>query len=329
MNEEKIYEIIAAFLIGESSKEENELLFEWLNQSTENRHIFNELKIAWQYAFADRQQMLESRTLILKTILARVRKRRLFRPAAAIAAFVLATGLGFAIASAIFKPLEDPTPAPHEGLITMSTLPGQKAEATLSDGTKIWLNSGTTISYPASYGIEDRTATLVEGEIFLDVAKKEGQLFTLNTSNGYVKVHGTSFDARNYSADQSMTISLEKGSIEFYSSDRSSKAMMNPGQKLSLDKASGSMVLQKCGSEIESVWRFGELKIEKKSFLEVMADMERWYGVEIQVTGNIPKTNYFWMTVKTESLREMLGLLKKITPLTYEIDGKSVLITVK
>lgn len=329
MNEEIIYEIIAAFLVGESSKEENELLFEWLNQSTENRQIFNELKIAWQYAFADRQQMVESRTLILKTILARVRKRRLFRPAAAIAAFFLAAGLGFAIASAIFKPLEDPTSAPHEGIITMSTLPGQKAQATLPDGTKIWLNSGTTISYPATYGIENRTATLVEGEIYLDVAKKDGQLFTLETSNGLVKVFGTSFDVKNYADDQSMTLSLEKGSIEFYSSDESSKAAMAPGQKLFLDKASGSMVLQKCDAEIEFVWRFGELKIEKKDFLEVMSDMERWYGVEIEVSGNIPKDNYFWMTVKTESLREMLGLLKKITPLSYKIEGKDVSVTVK
>lgn len=329
MNEEIIYEIIAAFLVGESSKEENELLFEWLNQSTENRQIFNELKIAWQYAFADRQQMVESRTLILKTILARVRKRRLFRPAAAIAAFFLAAGLGFAIASAIFKPLEDPTSAPHEGIITMSTLPGQKAEATLPDGTKIWLNSGTTISYPASYGIEDRTATLVEGEIFLDVAKIEGQRFTLNTSNGYVKVHGTSFDARNYSEDPSMTVTLEKGSIEFLSGDESSKAVMVPGQKLLFDKASGSMALQKCDTEVESIWRFGELKIERKAFLEVMADMERWYGVEIEVSGKVPTDSFYWMTIKTESFREMLGLLCKITPLTYEINGKQVTIKLK
>ena len=328
MNEERIYEIIAAYLAGESSEVENDLLLEWIRQSPKNRHIFNELRIGWQYAMADRSQMGKSKIQIFKMILARVRKRRFFRPAAAVAAFVLASGIGFAIAAFILNPKEEQIPIP-EGQITVSTLPGQKAQATLPDGTKIWLNSGTTISYPATYGIENRTATLVEGEIFLDVAKKDGKLFTLETSNGIVKVHGTSFDAKNYSEDHSMSISLEKGSIEFYSSDESSKAAVAPGQKLLLDKASGSMVLQKCDSEIESVWRFGELKIEKKDFLEVMADMERWYGVEIEVTGNIPKDNYFWMTVKTESLREMLGLLKKITPLSYKIEGKDVSVTVK
>ncbi len=329
MNEERLYEIIAAYLAGESSEVENDLLLEWIRQSPKNRRIFNELKIGWQYAMADRSQMGKSKIQIFKAILARVRKRRFFRPTAAVTAFVLASGLGFALAAITLKPKEALTQITPEGLITMSTLPGQKAETTLPDGTRIWLNSGTTISYPASYGIESRTATLVEGEIYLDVAKKDGQLFTLETSNGLVKVYGTCFDAKNYVKDQSMTLSLEEGSIEFYSSDESSKAAMAPGQKLLLDKVSGSMVLQKCDAGIESVWRFGELKIEKKSFLELMTDMERWYGVEIEVSGNIPKNNYFWMTVKTESLREMLGLLKKITPLTYDIDGKSVSIKVK
>ena len=329
MNEERIYEIIAAYLAGESSEVENDLLLEWIRQSLKNRRIFNELKIGWQYAMADRSQMGKSKIQIFKAILDRVRKRRFFRPTAAVAAFVLASGIGFALAAITLKPKESLTQITPEGLITMSTLPGQKAETTLPDGTRIWLNSGTTISYPASYGIESRTATLVEGEIYLDVAKKDGQLFTLETSNGLVKVYGTSFDAKNYAEDQSMTLSLEKGSIEFYSSDESSKATMAPGQKLLLDKASGSMALQKCDAEIESVWRFGELKIEKKNFLEVMADMERWYGVEIEVSGHIPKDNYYWMTIKTESLREMLGLLKKITPLSYKIEGKDVSVTVK
>ena len=329
MNEERLYEIIAAYLAGESSEVENDLLLEWIRQSPKNRRIFNELKIGWQYAMADRSQMGKSKIQIFKAILARVRKRRFFIPAAAVAAFVLASGLGFALAAITLKPKKALTQITPEGLITMSTLPGQKAETTLPDGTRIWLNSGTTISYPASYGIESRTATLVEGEIYLDVAKKDSQLFTLSTPHGSIEVHGTSFDAKNYSEDSSMTISLDQGSVDFYSAVDNSNAMMKPGQKLILDKGSGSIILKKCDTETESVWRFGELKIEKKVFLEVMADMERWYGVEIEVSGNIPENNYFWMTVKTESLREMLGLLKKIIPLTYEIDGKSVSIKVK
>ena len=178
----------------------------------------------------------------------------------------------------------------------------------------------------------------------MEVAKNEEMPFVLNTSEGFIKVHGTSFNVRDYASDHSMTISLKEGSIEYVASDNQSKVMMVPGQKVVLDKtadgelkerqdsvvqSSPAMVLQKCDTEIESVWRFGELKIERKSFSDLMTEMERWYGVEIEVSGNVPVDSYYWMTIKTESLREMLGLLRKITPLSYEINGKQVSIKIK
>ena len=281
-----------------------------------------------------------------------VRRRRILRPAAAVASVAVAVSLGFAAAAVFFRPDQpvetaavEPLPlAGSEGEISISTLPGQKAEATLSDGTKVWLNSGTRSTYPAGYGLEERNATLVEGEVFMEVAKNEEMPFVLNTSEGFIKVHGTSFNVRDYASDQSMTISLKEGSIEYFASDNQSKVLMVPGQKVVLDKivetpskerrdsvvkSSAAMVLQKCDVEIESVWRFGELKIERKSFRDLMSEMERWYGVEIEVSGEAPADSYYWMTIKTESLREMLALLTKITPLTYKIDGKNVSIIVK
>ena len=331
MTEDRIYELIAAYLAGETDKERNEQMREWIGKSAGNKRIFEELSAIWTYGMADGEQMEMSREAVLERVLSTVRRRRLLKPVAAAAAFAVAMSLGFAVAALTIrpgKPGESVAVIP-DGEMTLTTLPGQKAEATLPDGTRVWLNSGTTITYPAMYGLEERTATLVEGEVFMDVAKKDGQLFTLNTANGLIKVHGTSFDARNYSGDSSMTVSLEEGSIEYYSEGENPKAIMTPGQKLLLDKASGSMILQSCDTEVESVWRFGELKIEEESFLDVMADMERWYGVEINISGNIPMDRYYWMTIKTESLREMLGLLSKITPLTYGVDGKNVSISIK
>lgn len=352
MIEDRIYELIAAHLAGETDKEQNEQLREWLGLSAGNVRLFDELSAMWMCGLIDDKQMEKSKEVVLGRVLASVRRRRFLRPVGAVAAIAVAVSLGFAAAAAFFRPERviesiavepDPMAGP-EGEIAISTLPGQKAEATLSDGTKVWLNSGTTITYPAAYGIEERKATLVEGEVFMEVAKSEEMPFVLHTSEGFIKVHGTSFNVRDYASDHSMTISLKEGSIEYIASDNQSKVLMVPGQKVVLDKivdgqfkerqdsvvkVSPTMVLQKCDTEIESVWRFGELKIERKSFSDLMTEMERWYGVEIEVSGDVPLDNYYWMTIKTESLREMLGLLRKITPLTYEINGKQVSIKIK
>ena len=346
MIEDKKYELIAAHLAGETDKEENERLSEWIGKSAENKRVFEELSAMWTYGLTDDNQMEKSKEVVLGRVLSSVRRRRLLRPVAAVASIAAAVSLGFVAAAIFLRPerIVETMVSEPEGEITLSTLPGQKAEATLADGTRIWLNSGTTITYPAAYGIGERTTTLVEGEVFMEVAKNVDMPFVLNTSEGFVKVYGTSFNVRNYPTDQSMTISLKEGSIEYFSSDNQSKVLMVPGQKVVLDKKvespagelkdsvvqlSSAMVLQKCDAEVESVWRFGELKIERKSFSDLMTEMERWYGVEIKVSGNIPADSYYWMTIKTESLREMLALLAKITPLTYKIDGKDVAINVK
>lgn len=346
MIEDRIYELIAAFLAGETDEEQNRLLQEWIGKSAGNKRVFDELSAMWIYGLTGDNQMEKSKEIVLGKVLSSVRRRRLLRPVAAVAAITAAVSLGFAVATFFLRPerIVETVVSEPEGEITLSTLPGQKAEATLSDGTRVWLNSGTTITYPAAYGLGARNATLVEGEIYMEVTKNEEMPFILNISEGFIKVHGTSFNVRDYTSDPSMTISLKEGSIEYIASDNKSNLMMVPGQKVVLDKtadgelkerqdsvvqSSPAMVLQKCDAEIESVWRFGELKIERKSFRDLMSEMERWYGVEIEVSGEAPADSYYWMTIKTESLREMLALLTKITPLTYKIDGKNVSIIVK
>jgi len=330
-NIQRIYELIAAHFAGETDKDQDEVLRDWICLSADNKQVFEETIAIWMVGMADYKQMEKSKVAVLGRVLRRARKRRFLRPAVAVATIAIALVLGFTLANLTLdqEGKNKSIKGMLQGEVTMITLPGQKSQVTLPDGTNVWLNSQTTFSYPVSYGIEERTATLVEGEIFLDVAKKEGQLFTLNMPNGIIKVYGTSFDAKNYSKDELMTVSLDEGLIEFSSNDETVKTVITPGQKLVLDKESGSMMIQEFDIGSGSVWRYGELIIDKKSFYEVMADMEFWYGVEINVTGKPPQDTYYWMTIKSESLREMLGLLQKITPLTYDIKGKHVNINLK
>ena len=78
-----------------------------------------------------------------------------------------------------------------------------------------------------------------------------------------------------------------------------------------------------CDAETEGIWRYGRMKIESASMEEVIHKMERWYGVNIHLAEN-KDTRKYWLTIKTESLTEMLELINKITPINYSINGEEV-----
>jgi len=197
----------------------------------------------------------------------------------------------------------------------------------LPDGTQIWLNSGTVISYPSDYNIKNRDVTLEEGEAFFDVAKSPENKFILNAGKIGVKVYGTKFVVSRYSDDPGIDVVLQSGHVDVLSDKGGRLSEMHPGQKFVFDKKSGKMALSSCDASLEGLWRYGKLVIEHKTLAHVASEMERWYGVSIDLSGNYDPDAYYWMTIKTESLREMLVQLDKLIPLTYKIDGDDVSIS--
>ena len=209
-------------------------------------------------------------------------------------------------------------------MITVRTMPGQKSEVELPDGTRIWLNSESEITYPADYKVNNRNVSLTRGEAFFDVAKSETSKFLLDAGELGVKVYGTRFNVRRYDEDPEVDVALEEGHIDVLSPEGGRWAEMFPGQKFTLEKTTGDKSLVKCDAGIEGIWRMGELVIDQASFDKVLKSMERWYGVRITVSGEYDAGRQFWMTIKTESLREMLDKLDRLIPFSYDINGEKV-----
>ena len=104
-------------------------------------------------------------------------------------------------------------------------------------------------------------------------------------------------------------------------------AKLEPNHKLIIGD-NGKCSLMACDAELDAIWRLGRLRIEGDGFKDLVEKMERWYGVDIKVEGrNLP--NQYWMTIKTESLREMLEIINRITPIEYWINGEEVRIICK
>lgn len=326
------YGLIAAYLTGEADAKQRKELEEWKSLSERNRRVFNELMIQWGCSFADTASCMKSRQEVYRRVLRNSRMRRRLKPISKVATAAALIGLGFVMSLSVrkidgFAQAETTLAEEEVRMATVSTLPGQKSSTVLPDGTVIWLNSGTEISYPLSYGEDKREVTLQKGEAFFEVAH-DGKPFCLNISNGSIKVYGTQFNVKDYPDDDILSVVLQSGSIEHFSKEGTSTSVMHPGQALKFNKETGSITLADCDADNEALWRFGELKVVKENIRDMMLDMEKWYGVEIALDGHIVDSTFYWMTIKTESLREMLDLIDRITPIKYRIEGREVAVRV-
>lgn len=246
--------------------------------------------------------------------------RRLLYRAVGVAA-ILALILGFSFSTLFPKEEEDAR------LVSFTAPVGQKAEVSLPDGTKVWLNSGSTLTYSTDYA-KDRRSVKLNGQAFFDVVRDSKRQFDVSVGDVKVLVHGTAFDVNGYGDHSELEVVLLRGHVTVVSALTDKLlADMKPNQKAIIPlREMEKCKLAACDAEVESVWRLGKLKIENENLQEIVQKMERWYGIKIQLH-DVPENKRYWMTIKTESLREMLEIINRVTPITYTINGEEVSIT--
>lgn len=205
---------------------------------------------------------------------------------------------------------------------------GQKTQLVLPDGSQVYLNSASKLSYNSAFNKNNRILKL-EGEAFFDVAPDKKNAFTVQTNNLDIVVHGTAFNVSSYNDEPSISVSLVRGKVSLIKhSDGQNLTTMRPNQLVCVNKADFVWNMETCDAEIESLWTQNKLKFENAPADKVFKKLERWYGVSIQVE-NPNLTISYGFTLKTESLREILEIINKVSPITYHINGEEVSIKYK
>lgn len=200
---------------------------------------------------------------------------------------------------------------------------GERSEVTLYDGTKVWLNSGTELKFPLVFKTNQRKV-FVEGEAFFDVTKNKDKPFVVNAGQMDIEVLGTRFNVCAYPDDQELYTTLEEGNILAVNSLTGEQVRLIPGNQATLNLNSQKFTLQAVDTKLYTSWKENMLRFENAPFSEVIKKMERWYDVKISVDEEINSGERYTMTIKTESLREMLRLLSFTTPIKYEIKENHV-----
>lgn len=214
-------------------------------------------------------------------------------------------------------------PDKNHQIVQHTAPPGEKSNVLLSDGTSIWLNSGSTLSYEAN-GKPVRQVSIT-GEAFFHVAENERKPFLVKTKNYTIKVYGTQFNVRAYYDNAWSETILKEGTVSILLENKE-EVTMKAGQRFFFSQKK-KYCLSEVNPDLYLNWKDNILKINNEELGSLIVRMERWYGVNIRVEDfERVKHVRYTLTIKTESLREMLGLMNYVTPFSYEINGENVVL---
>ena len=320
MNEEKLLGYIKGEIHSETEIVE---ILDWIESSRENQIKFTQLKNLWVITGLDHPDHIEVPSFSFSGNQQKHNQIHLFGSLFKYAAvFILAFVLGSMSLYLINQRDRNALSAQYN---TIEVPYGQRSQITLYDGTRVWLNSGTKLKYPIVFNPDTREVT-IDGEAYFNVAKDAKHPFVVSSGKLKVEVLGTHFDVCAYSEDNEFSTTLEEGSVKVYNTNNGKFTKMNPGEQVVLNRKTDSFKLQRVNTDLYTSWKENLLKFDDATFEEVIKKMERWYDVRITVAKGINTKERFTMTIKTESLREMLQLVSKTTKMNYEIKESSVLI---
>lgn len=213
---------------------------------------------------------------------------------------------------------------PTSGQVVQYVVPdGQKSKVILADGTQVWLNSGSTLSVSMDNG-NGRKVQLT-GEAYFDVTKDKKAPFLVETKDYSVKVYGTQFNVRAYNDQNESETILKEGSVSILTNSKE-EIKMTPSQRFFLDSVK-KHTISEVNPDLYLSWKDNVLKINNEKLQDLVIRMEHWYGVKIQIDDyERVKDLKYTLTIKTESLREMLDLMNYATPITYKIEGENVIL---
>lgn len=276
--------IIYKYLAGETTTEEEKELLAWLMESEENRRIFFELKAIWNIKSdlkgADSQSVRFSLDHLNQRIDECESKqsnsffRKFLWIGSSVAAIFLITFFLFFNRSIYPE---------HPSMITLTnTVSDSVMQVTLDDGTSIWLNTNTSLTYPSKF-VESERMVHLEGNAFFEVKRDTLHPFIVSTDRCHIRVLGTSFsmNTKNHE-DKGETILIE-GSVSLEKPNGERIIILHPGQQAVYTNDMNSVEVNKIDARQHALWRFGLVSLSNVSIQEIIQCLEETYGVRIRM----------------------------------------------
>lgn len=197
---------------------------------------------------------------------------------------------------------------------------GRQLQLTLPDGTRVWMNTASSLTYPAAFAGNERKVKL-SGEAYFEVATDLAKPFKVMVNDTEITVTGTQFNVSAYASDRSVKATLMEGGIDVQHGGN--KVSLAPGYQAIMSEG-GTIEKRKGNLEQALAWKNGYFVFDDMDIISVMRCVARWYDIQVEVTDQVPSKRFGGTFPITGELDELLTDLEMIGKIKFERKGKEV-----
>jgi|GEM_PF-326562 len=209
---------------------------------------------------------------------------------------------------------------------TLTNPRGSKViDITLADGSRVWLNAGSSLAYPMQFASKERNVS-ISGEAYFEVAPDKTKPFKVSKGDMTVEVLGTHFNVHAYDNEREVKVTLLEGSVkvsrQLSVGVRESKTI-KPGEQ-SVSTGNGKLAIKK-DVDVEKVmgWKNNEFIFNDDDLNNIMSQISYWYDIDVEFNGR-SATNYSGRISRNASVSKVLNMFEKLGYVKFEINGKKV-----
>ena len=205
---------------------------------------------------------------------------------------------------------------------TLSTAKGETYQVRLPDGSLVWLNAASSLTYSANLVERGKRRVRLDGEGYFEVAKDKAHPFVVESRGQEVEVLGTHFNVNAYNDEDKIKTTLFEGSVKVFHTNN--EILLKPGEQATLSE--NKLSVSEADTEEVLAWKDGDFIFNREPIESVMRKLERWYDIEVIYRGEVPTDGFQGAISKFKNISQVLKLLEQTKVASFKIEGRRVIV---
>ncbi|SDE95092.1 FecR family protein [Mucilaginibacter pineti] len=207
---------------------------------------------------------------------------------------------------------------------TLSTGRGEQYQVVLPDGSHVWLNAASSLTFPASFAALKSREVKLAGEAYFEIAKDKAHPFIVITDRQQVQVLGTHFNINSYDDEPVIKTALLEGSVQVTETADNVVKVLRPGQQAVLTNS--NLSISDANLEETVAWKNGDFDFNKENIQSIMRKLSRWYNIEVTYEGDVKSKTFTGKISRFKNISQVLKMLSKTKAVHFVVEERRVIV---